>query len=132
MVAHNLPYVATVNPSYPFDLFEKINKAASIEGPAYIHAYAACPTGWRMRPELAVQIGRLAVESGVFPLYEVEHGRYRITVPTPELRPLRDYLKPQGRFRHLTPDLVEEVEARIHQEYRRLEAKVRMSGEEEA
>jgi pyruvate ferredoxin oxidoreductase beta subunit len=132
MVAHNLPYVATVNPSYPFDLFEKIHKAAAIEGPAYIHVYSACPTGWRMRPELAVQIGRLAVESGVFPLYEVEHGRYRITVPTPALRPLRDYLKPQGRFRHLTPDVIDEVEARLHQEYRRLEAKVRMTAEEEA
>jgi pyruvate ferredoxin oxidoreductase beta subunit len=132
MVAHNLPYVATVNPSYPFDLVRKIEKAMAVDGPSYIHAYAACPTGWRMRPELAVQIGRLAVETGVFPLYEVENGRYRITVETPEFKPLRDYLKPQGRFRHLTPDLVEEVEARLHAEYRQLEAKVRMTGEEEA
>jgi pyruvate ferredoxin oxidoreductase beta subunit len=67
----------------------------------------------------------------VFPLYEVDHGRYRITEPTPELRPLEDYLKPQGRFRHLTDDVIADVERRLHKEYRRLEAKVRMTAEED-
>jgi pyruvate ferredoxin oxidoreductase beta subunit len=130
MAAHEIPYVATINPSYPFDLVRKVQKAAKIPGPAYLHAYAACPTGWRMRPELAIQIGRLAVETGVFPMYEVEHGRYRITEEIDEFRPLRDYLKPQGRFRHLKDELIDQVEARIHREYRRLQAKVRMSEEE--
>jgi pyruvate ferredoxin oxidoreductase beta subunit len=131
MSAHNIPYVATINPSYPFDLFTKVRKAMAAEGPAYLHAYACCPTGWRMRPELAVHIGRLAVETGVFPLYEVVNGRYEITVEAKELRPLRDYLKPQGRFRHLTDDLIDVLEARVHREYRRLQAKVRMTGEED-
>jgi len=131
IAAHDIPYVATANPSYPFDLFRKVRKAAEIPGPAYLHVYSSCPTGWRMRPELAIQIGRIAVETGAFPLYEVEHGRYRITEPTPELRPLADYLKPQGRFRHLTDDVVADIEKRLHREYRRLEAKVRMTGEED-
>jgi pyruvate ferredoxin oxidoreductase beta subunit len=131
MAAHNIPYVATINPSYPFDLFNKVRKAAAANGPAYLHAYACCPTGWRMRPELAVHIGRLAVESGMFPLYEVVDGKYDITVETKEFRPLRDYLKPQGRFRHLTDDLIDVLEARIHKEYRHLEAKVRMTREED-
>jgi pyruvate ferredoxin oxidoreductase beta subunit len=131
MAAHEIPYVATINPSYPFDLFRKVRKAAETPGPAYLHAYSCCPTGWKMRTELAIQIGRLAVEAGVFPLYEIDHGRYRITEPTPELRPLKDYLKPQGRFRHLTDDLIAQTERRIHKEYRRLEAKVRMTAEED-
>ena len=131
IAAHDIPYVATINPSYPFDLFAKVRKAAETPGPAYLHAYASCPTGWRMRPELAVQIGRLAVESGAFPLYEVVDGKYEITIPTLELRPLKDYLKPQGRFRHLTDDVIADVEKRLRKEYRKLEAKARMSAEED-
>ncbi|MCP4678454.1 MAG: pyruvate synthase subunit beta [Deltaproteobacteria bacterium] len=127
MVAHNIPYVATINPSYPFDLFDKVRRAAETPGPAYLHTYASCPTGWRMRPELAVQIGRLAVEAGVFPLYEVVNGKYRITHEVDNFRSIRDYLKPQGRFRHLTDDIIDEVEERIHREYARLVAKTKLT-----
>ncbi|HEY3357695.1 MAG TPA: pyruvate synthase subunit PorB [Polyangia bacterium] len=119
--AHDVPYVATANPSYPFDLMQKVRKAAATAGPAYLHIYSSCPTGWRLAPELAVAIGRLAVETGVFPLYEIEHGKLRLTVPTPELRPLRDYLAPQGRFKQLKPDAVAAMAARVQREYRRLE-----------
>ena len=98
-----------------------MKKAQKADGPAYIHMYACCPTGWRMAPDLAVEIGRVAVETGVFPLYEIDHGRVRITNPTPNLRPLVDYLKPQGRFRHLltedNADRVKEIEARLAKEY---------------
>ncbi len=117
IAAHNIPYVATINPSYPFDLARKVQKASEISGPAYLHAYASCPTGWRMRPDLAVQIGRLAVETGVFPLYEIENGQYRMTHEEEELRPIRDYIKVQGRFRHLTDDVINSVEERIRREY---------------
>ena len=130
MAAHDIPYVATINPSYPFDLFTKVQKAINIPGPAYLHAYSSCPTGWRMRPELAVQIGRLAVETCVFPLYEVENGNYTITCPLEEFRPLKDYLKVQGRFRHLSDQVIEDSEKRLRKEYERLKAKARMSREE--
>ncbi len=130
MVAHNIPYMATINPSYPFDLHRKVRKAAETPGPAYLHAYSCCPTGWRMRPDLAVQIGRLAVETGAFPLYEVENGKYTINEPVDEFRPLRDYLKPQGRFRHMTDETIDIVEARLHAEYRALQAKARANQEE--
>ena len=99
--AHAIPYVATANPSYLFDLYFKIRKAIETPGPAYIHVLSVCPTGWRSATDLSVRMGRLAVETGVFPLYEVENGRYRQTVEVPKLRPVIDYLKPQGRFRHL-------------------------------
>jgi pyruvate ferredoxin oxidoreductase beta subunit len=99
--AHGIPYVATANPSYLFDLYFKVRKAIETPGPAYIHVLSVCPTGWRSATDLSVRMGRLAVETGVFPLYEVENGRYRQTVEVPKLRPVIDYLKPQGRFRHL-------------------------------
>ncbi len=100
-VAHGVPYVATASPSYLFDLFFKVRKALETPGPAYIHVLSVCPTGWRSAIDLSVRLGRLAVETGVFPLYEVVNGRYRLTVEVPKLRPVTDYLKPQGRFRHL-------------------------------
>ena len=122
-VAHNIPYVATACSSYPFDLIQKVKKAARIHGPAYVHVLSVCPTGWRVPPNKAIWIGRLAVETGVFPLYEVENGKYRITVDVPELKPVLNYLKPQGRFRHLTPERVDQIQERVTREYNQLKAK---------
>jgi pyruvate ferredoxin oxidoreductase beta subunit len=119
--AHNIPYVATANPSYPFDLAEKVKKAAKVKGPAYLHVYSACPTGWRLDPKLAIKIGRLAVQTGAFPLYEIENGKLTINVKTPNLRPLKDYIKPQGRFRHLDDATIAEIEKRLKIEYQKLE-----------
>ena len=122
-VAHNIPYVATACASYPFDLLRKVEKAAQKKGPAYVHVLSVCPTGWRVPPDKAIWIGRLAVESGVFPLYEVEDGKYRITYEVPELKPVIDYLKPQGRFRHLTPDLISQIQERVTADYNKLKMK---------
>jgi len=130
--AHNIPYVATACSSYPFDLMEKVKKAAEIEGPAYVHILSVCPTGWRLPPQLAIHAGRLAVETGMFPLYEVEHGRYRLTVDLTELRPIEEYLKIQGRFRHLTPEMIELIQQRVQEDYEKLKKKVRMTNEEQA
>jgi len=122
-VAHNIAYVATACSSYPFDLIKKVEKAARIQGPAYVHVLSICPTGWRLPPDKAIWIGRLAVETGVFPLYEVEQGKYRLTLDVGELRPVKEYLKPQGRFRHLTDELVEDIQKRVTEEYNKLKVK---------
>lgn len=122
-VAHKIPYVATACPSYPIDLVEKVRKAADIKGPAYIHILSVCPTGWRSAPELSIKIGRLAVETGIFPLYEVENGKYRLSIDFPKLKPVKEYLKLQGRFRHLTDEMIEEIEKRVHEEYEILKEK---------
>jgi pyruvate ferredoxin oxidoreductase beta subunit len=122
-VAHNIPYVATANPSYPIDLINKVEKATKIEGPKYLHIYSVCPTGWRSAPDLTIRLGRLAVETGIFPLYEVENGKYRLNIELPKLRPVNDYLKTQGRFRHLTDDLRKEIQKRMNQDYARLKKK---------
>jgi len=125
-VAHAIPYVATACSSYPFDLMQKVEKAARANGPAYIHILSVCPTGWGLPSEKAIWIGRLAVATGVFPLYEVDKGRYKITVEVPELRPVEEYLKPQGRFRHLTPELISQIQERVTREYEKLRAKTQL------
>jgi pyruvate ferredoxin oxidoreductase beta subunit len=125
--AHDIPYVATACPSYPLDLIGKVKKAARIRGPAYVHILSVCPTGWRLPPELSIKAGRLAVETGVFPLYEVDDGRHRITVDVGKLRPVNDYLKIQGRFRHLDETMIEKIQKRVATEYARLQRKVTMS-----
>jgi len=125
--AHNMPYVASACPSYPFDLMNKVKKGAEVKGPAYVHILCVCPTGWRIPSNLTIEIGRLAVETGVFPLYEVDNGHYKLNVDPPRLRPVEEYLKPQGRFRHLSPKEIEQIQERVNEEYAKLKAKVAAS-----
>ena len=123
-VAHNIPYVATACHSYPFDLMAKVEKAMATNGPAYVHILSVCPTGWRSPVDLTIRLGRLAVETGVFPLYEVEDGKYKLSLDFPKLRPLTDYLKLQGRFRHLSDDVINEIQQRTNKEYAKLKEKL--------
>jgi len=128
-VAHDIPYVATASPSYPFDLMEKVAKGAATPGPAYIHVLSVCPTGWRSAADLTIRLGRLAVETAIFPLYEVENGRYKLSFDPPKLRPVTDYLKLQGRFRHLTPEDIDKIQSRVIKEYEKLKAQVKLGVE---
>ncbi|HEX7364683.1 MAG TPA: pyruvate synthase subunit PorB [Dehalococcoidia bacterium] len=121
--AHDIPYVATACPSYPFDLMTKIIKAVAVEGPSYIHVLSVCPTGWRLPPDLAIRAGRLAVQTGIFPLYEIERGKYSLNFDFPELRPVEDYFKIQGRFRHLNKETIAQIQQRVTQKYIELKNK---------
>ncbi|MFA5629236.1 MAG: pyruvate synthase subunit PorB [Dehalococcoidales bacterium] len=125
--AHNIPYVATANPSYPFDLMEKVKKGLEVEGPAYIQVLSACPTGWGCPGEISVKLGRLAAKTGVFPLYEVENGKYRITVDFPKLLPITEYTSLQKRFRHLQPETLAQIQEKITQKYEELKEKAEIS-----
>ena len=122
-VAHDIPYVATACPSYPFDLMEKVNKAVATKGPSYLHVLSPCPTGWRHGGDLSVKMGRLAVETGAFPLFEVVNGKYKMTMDLAKLRPVTDYLTPQGRFRHLPKDEVARIQKGVIREYDKLKKK---------
>ncbi len=119
-VAHNIPYVATACPSYPFDLMEKVKRGLEVKGPAYIHIFSVCPTGWRCPADLTIRIGRLAVETGVFPLYEVESGSYRMSLKPPKIKPIADYIKLQGRFRHLSQEIIAQIQQKVAEQYNRL------------
>jgi pyruvate ferredoxin oxidoreductase beta subunit len=111
--AHGIPYVATACPSYPFDLMEKVKRAAAVQGPAYLHILSVCPTGWRSASELAIRMGRQAVESGVFPLYEVVDGEWKLSMDFEKLLPVADYMKGQGRFRHLAEQDVAAIQEQV-------------------
>ena len=123
--AHNIPYVATTCHSQFQDMINKVKKAVNTKGPAYVHVLSVCPTGWRCATDLTIRMGRLAVETGVFPLYEIENGKYKLNynVDLSELRPIRDYMKPQGRFRHLSDDAIEHIQQRVLTEYAELKEK---------
>jgi pyruvate/2-oxoacid:ferredoxin oxidoreductase beta subunit len=119
-IAEGVAYMATACPSYPFDLHEKLKKAMDIEGKTYIHILCPCPVGWQFDPELTVKMGRFAVESRAFPLYEKEGGSYRLTVMTPKPRALADYLKAQKRFSDLSEQQMEEAVAQVESNYKKV------------
>ena len=119
-VAHNIPYVATACPSFPFDLIDKVKKAAEMPGAAYVHILSVCPTGWRIQPQDAIKYGRLAVDSCVFPLYEVVNGEYRTTYTPYKKLPVTEYLKGQGRFRHLSDKEMQQIQAKVDSDYQKI------------
>lgn len=124
MAAHNIPYVAQVAPSHFNDLIAKVQKALAVDGPAFINALAPCPRGWRYDTREGIEMTRLAVETCYWPLYEVENGEWRLTYKPREKKPLVEWLKKQGRFRHLFTEenkpLLEEFQRRVDQEWEKL------------
>jgi len=119
-VAHGAPYVATASPAYPIDLMNKVKKASLVPGPAYIHIYSPCPTGWRCGIDESIEVAKLAVQSKVFPLYEVIDGEYFLSRKVAKPKPVSEYFKPQRRFRHLTEAEVAKIQARVDLEYETL------------
>ena len=120
VLAHRPVYAATLNPSFPEDFERKVEKAKAMSGPRFFHIFAPCAPGWRFDPQKTIAIGRLATDSGIFPLYEVEEGRYHITRKSGTLKPVEEYLRAQGRFRHLTPEDLEGVEEQVRKNWERL------------
>jgi pyruvate ferredoxin oxidoreductase beta subunit len=116
--------MATACAAYPQDLFKKVKKALSIRGPSFIHLLAPCPPGWRYPPEKSVEIGKLAVKSGIWVLYERVFGHLEISspskVPLKNPIPLEDYLAPQGRFAGIDTKTVDILRQRIAKNLHRL------------
>jgi pyruvate ferredoxin oxidoreductase beta subunit len=116
MAAHNIPYVATASVADPLDMYEKFKKAKDIKGLKYIHIYATCPPGWKIESEDMVDVARKALDNGMWILYEIENGVFRLTGKSKRLldpskrKPIKDYLKQQGRFRKITDDDIKKLE----------------------
>jgi pyruvate ferredoxin oxidoreductase beta subunit/2-oxoisovalerate ferredoxin oxidoreductase beta subunit len=128
IAAHRMPYAATASIGHPFDLMEKVRKAKEIKGTKFIHALTPCSTGWRMPEDLSVKAAQLAVETKLFPLYEVIDGsEYRIT-HQPQGLPVSEYLKIQGRFRHFTKDDTDRLQREVDEDWERLLAQAAMKG----
>ena len=109
--AHGIPYAATASPAYWNDYITKVRKALEVDGPAVIHVLSVCPRGWRTNPADSIKLARLAVQTRYFPIYEVENGQYKLNIKVPKPKPVEEFLKPQGRFRHLfKPENRHEIE----------------------
>lgn len=119
-VAHNIPYVATASPAYFLDLMNKVKKAALVKGPAYVHIYSPCPTGWGSAPERSIEFAKLVVETRVFPLYEVIEGRYIMSRKITKPKLVQEYLKGQRRFRRLDKEHIAYIQQRVNADYEKL------------
>ena len=126
IAAHRVPYAATASIAYPEDLVRKVQRAVSIRGTKFLHIYATCPTGWKVPSEVSVRLARLAVQTRIFPLYEVEDGeRYEINVePVGYL--VDEYYRAQGRFKHLTREELDQIQEDVDHAWDRLKALARL------
>jgi len=128
LAAHRIPYCATACVAYPEDLMAKVERARSIRGFKFLHFISPCPPGWKLPTELSIAKVRQAVESNVFPMYEIYGGRkYKITIMPEKTIPVKDYLAQQGRFAHLTKKMVDEIQANVDAEWKELLRKVEYS-----
>ena len=116
MAAHHIPYVAQASIGNWRDLTNKAEKAFNTPGPAFLNVLAPCPRGWRIPEDTTVECARLAVDTGFWPLFEVENGKWSMTPVRGERKPLIEFLKPQGRFKHLFKEGNEELLEQLQKE----------------
>ena len=121
MAAHKIPYVATATIAYPQDLINKVRKIKKMKGTRFLHILAPCPPGWKMSSELSVKVSRLAVKTGAFVLYEIEDGKKYTLNCRKENIPIVEYLKMQGRFKHLKQEDVKGIEEMMEEYYKEIE-----------
>lgn len=127
MVDNGIVYGATVNIGYPEDFIKRVKRASEFEGPKFIHALCPCPPGWRIDTGKTIELAKLATQTNVFPLYEVERGKYRITREIKKRKPVADYLTLQGRFRGLSESLAARIQQMVDADYEELIKKVECS-----
>ena len=124
LTAHNIPYVAQASPNRWQDLYNKAKKAFEIEGPAFLNVLCLCPTEWKYEEAKGVELAKIAVDTCVWPLYEVENGKYKLNYKPKEKKPILEWIKPQGRFRHLFKEenawVLEEFQKKVDEEWEEL------------
>jgi len=129
--AHNIPYVTTGIASYPLDLYEKFKKAKDIYGPKYFHILSPCPPGWGYEPKDTILIGRLAVQTGFWILYEVENGILKLSKPSSRYldptkrKPIEEYLKTQKRFSQMTQQEIQVYKTYINEMWIDIERRIK-------
>jgi pyruvate ferredoxin oxidoreductase beta subunit len=116
MAAHNIPYAAQTSISNWQDVHKKAKKAFDVEGPAFLNILSPCPRGWRYNTPDIVELTKIAVETRFWPLYEVENGKWKLNYKPKKYVPIEEFLKPQGRFRHLFASGNEHVIKAIQEE----------------
>lgn len=127
MAAHDIPYVATACPSYTGDLYDKFKKAKTMYGTRYLHVLIPCPPGWGYDPALTIRMGKLAVETGLFELYEIVHGKLTFTGHSRKIargtkrKPVAEYIKEQTRFSTISEETVEELQVIVDKKWEKYE-----------
>jgi pyruvate/2-oxoacid:ferredoxin oxidoreductase beta subunit len=127
MAAHYNPYSATASIGFPRDLQQKITKAKSIRGTKFIHMLVPCPTGWKTPSDISPELSILAVETNIFPLYEVEDGKRYTINREPRRLPVQEYLLKQGRYRHLKEEQIRKIQMDVDEEWERLKQRASRS-----
>lgn len=124
MAAHKIPYVAQASPNKWLDLYNKARKAFEVEGPAFINVLCPCPTEWKYEESQGIKLAQLANDTCVWPLYEVEKGQFKINYKPKQKLPVTEWLKSQGRFRHLFKEenawMIEAIQEQIDQDWEEL------------
>ncbi len=122
--AHRIPYVATAANHNILDLYNKAKKAFAADGPSFIAALQPCTTNWKYDPALTMRYSKLAVETNFWPLYEFDHGKLHINYKPKNRKPIEEFLKGQGRFKHLfkpeNKHVIEHMQKMIDEEWERL------------
>jgi pyruvate ferredoxin oxidoreductase beta subunit len=127
-VAHNIPYAATASPAYPLDYAAKVRKAASVDGPSFIHVLTPCPPGWGFPTERSIEIGCLAVECGMWYLCEYQDGQVRFTHQPKARKPISEYLATQSRFNRMKPEDIACLQSIVDERMAELEANAKNTG----
>ena len=115
-------YVSTTSIAYPLDLMNKVRKSLSYPGPTFMHMFTPCPKGWQFDESLTVEIGKLAVDTGMWTLYEWEDGVYRYQHLPKKYKPVGEYMKLQGRFAHLKEEHIAKEQAFVDQKIAHVKA----------
>jgi pyruvate ferredoxin oxidoreductase beta subunit len=122
IAAHGAKYVASASVANLFDLKNKVQKALATDGPTLLHVYVPCIPGWKIDSSITLDITRKAIDTNVFPIYEIEEGVLKINQKPTEKKPIEEYLMMQGRFKHVTPDIVEKIQKYVDARWAYLES----------
>lgn len=124
VAAHNVAYAAQANVAFERDLRQKAKKAFAVKGPKFLDVFSPCQNNWKFPTSEYVNISKLATETNFWPLYEIENGKYKITWKTDKPKPIEDFLKTQGRFKHLFSEknkgVIQEIQKQADEELDRL------------
>ncbi len=119
--AHKVPFIATASVGYPEDLISKIQYGKTVKGFKMVIIHSPCPVGWRFDPSKTIEVARLGVQSGVWPLFEIIDGEsFKLTYKPKELKPVSEYMKAQARFRHVTDEQIAFVQGNTTKKWEKL------------
>jgi pyruvate ferredoxin oxidoreductase beta subunit len=119
VASHGIRYVATVSAANIADIHKKVKKALATPHASFLHAFSVCPVGWYTKSDMAIEISKLAVQTRVFPLYEIENGilSFSQRVEKEKAKPVKEYLQLQGRYKHLTEEEVQKIQEYVDARY---------------